>query len=141
MDRGAASPTGRPAIDVAAGVLTDARDRVLIAQRPPGAHQAGWWEFPGGKIETGESPYEGLVRELREELGIEVHAADALLTYTHEYPERIVTLHVFRVGNWSGRPSAVEGQALCWARVPALMDAGLLPADLPIVSALLRSGG
>lgn len=137
MDRGAAPPTGRPAIDVAAGVLTDERGRVLIAQRPPGKHQAGWWEFPGGKIDAGETPYEGLVRELREELGIEVRAADTFITCTHEYPERIVTLHVFRVSTWSGRPSAVEGQALRWEQVAALMDVGLLPADRPIVSALL----
>jgi len=139
VDRGTAPRTGRPAIDVAAGVLTDEHGRVLIAQRPPGAHQAGWWEFPGGKIDAGESPYEGLVRELREELGIEVRAADAFITYTHEYPERSVTLHVFRVAAWSGRPAPVEGQALRWERVSALMSAGVLPADLPIVSAL-RAG-
>ena len=125
-----------PSINVAAGVLTDDRGRVLIAQRPVGSHQAGWWEFPGGKINAAESSYDGLVRELDEELGITVHAARELLSYTHDYPERSVTLHVFVVERYSGRPHGAEGQALQWGRVDALMDVGLLVADLPIVEAL-----
>ena len=125
-------------INVAAGVLTDNLGRVLIAQRPAGAHQAGWWEFPGGKINASESAYDGLVRELVEEIGVTVHAARELLTYTHEYPERFVTLHVFNVTNYSGRPTGVEGQALQWESVASLMQVGLLPADLPIVDALSK---
>ena len=124
-------------ISVAAGVLIDDTGRVLIAQRPAGAHQAGWWEFPGGKVGPSESAYDGLVRELTEELGITVLAASKLLTYQHVYPERAVTLHVFVVEDYSGQPAAVEGQALRWEPVSALMEVGLLPADLPIVEALL----
>ena len=125
-------------INVAAGILTDDLGRVLIAQRPAGTHQAGWWEFPGGKINASESAYEGLVRELAEEIGVTVNAAQELLTYTHEYPERFVTLHVFNVTDYSGRPTGVEGQALRWEPVSSLMQAGLLPADLPIVDALRK---
>ncbi len=128
----------KPSINVAAGVLTDDQDRVLIAQRPVGAHQAGWWEFPGGKIKATESAYEGLVRELDEEIGITVRAARELLTYTHEYPERRVTLHVFVVDGYNGRPTGVEGQALCWKPLLELPEAGLLPADVPIVDALRK---
>lgn len=128
---------GKPAISVAAGVLTDGMGRVLIARRPPGAHQAGWWEFPGGKIDAHESAYDGLVRELDEELGISVLAASERLTYRHEYPERIVRLYVFVVDDYSGTPIAAEGQALRWESVDRLKDAGLLPADVPIVEMLL----
>lgn len=128
----------KPSINVAAGVLTDDLGRVLISERPAGADQAGWWEFPGGKIDASESPLEGLVRELAEEIGITVHAAGELLTYTVEYPERFVTLHVFVVKKYSGRPTDVEGQVLRWEAVTSLMQVGLLPADLPIVKALSK---
>ena len=137
MPRAAILTERKPSIDVAAGVLTNNLGQVLIAQRPAGTHQAGWWEFPGGKINVSESAYEGLVRELTEEIGVTIHAARELLTYTHEYPERFVTLHVFVIENYSGRPTGVEGQALRWEPVSALMEAGLLPADVPIVDALM----
>lgn len=123
-------------IDVAAGILHDEFGRVLIAQRPVGGHMAGWWEFPGGKIATAESAYEGLVRELAEEIGITVHDAREFLTTMHEYPDRSVTLHVFLVHQYSGRPMSIEGQELRWEPVDSLMAAGLLPADRPIVDAL-----
>ena len=116
--------------------MTDDLGRVLIAERPAGSHQAGWWEFPGGKIQSSETAYEAIVRELDEEIGITVQAARELLTYPHEYPERIVTLHVFVVEQYSGQPRGVEGQTLRWESLAALMDIGLLPADLPIVDAL-----
>lgn len=87
-------------------------------------------------MQVSESAYEALVRELDEELGITVQSARALMTYTHEYPERIVTLHVFIIERYSGEPRSVESQALRWESIAALMDAGLLPADLPIVAAL-----
>jgi len=131
---------GKSSIDVAAGVLTDDRGRVLIARRPADKHQAGWWEFPGGKINATESAYDGLVRELAEELGITVHSARELLSYTHEYPERSVTLHVFVIERYSGRIHGVEGQALRWESVDVLMETGLLPADVPIVEALQAMG-
>jgi len=130
---------GKSEIAVAAGILTDSRGRALIAQRPHGAHQGGWWEFPGGKLDATESPLEGLVRELREEIGVEVHAAEPLMSYRHEYPERFIHLHVWRVTEFSGEPAGMEGQALRWSAVEDLPNAGLLPADLPIVMALLDS--
>lgn len=129
----------KPEIEVAAGILTDTSGRTLIARRPEGAHQAGWWEFPGGKLHGTESPLEGLTRELREELGIEVRRAEPLMSYRHEYPERLVCLHVWRVTDFTGAPTGLEGQALRWSPVDELMESGLLPADLPIVEALLRA--
>jgi 8-oxo-dGTP diphosphatase len=123
-------------IDVAAGVLFDAQHRVLITQRPAGKHQAGWWEFPGGKVRSIETPRQALERELLEELGIEVRRAAVLVTYSHDYPDRTVNLHVWEVTEFSGQPTGLEGQPLQWTAVPELMDAGLLPADLPIVERL-----
>lgn len=126
----------KPQIDVAAGILSDGTGRVLIAQRPEGAHQGGWWEFPGGKLRRGENPLEGLIRELREELGIEVRAARPLLAYRHEYPERVVDLHVWRVTEFSGEPVGLEGQPLRWVPIAELATVGLLPGDQPIIAAL-----
>lgn len=108
----------------------------MIAQRRAGSHMAGWWEFPGGKLEGEESPVQALVRELREELGIEVSAAEPLLAYSHEYPRQIVHLHVLRVTAYRGEPVGLEGQPLRWVPAEQLMEAGLLPADHPIVNAL-----
>lgn len=127
----------KPEIVVAAGILQDAAGRALIAQRPDGAHQSGWWEFPGGKVDDAETLLEGLARELREEIGIEVRAAEPLICYRHEYPERVVRLHVWCVTEYAGVPRGHEGQALRWEAVDELMDVGLLPADRPIVDALL----
>ena len=129
-----------PLLRVAAGVLRDDAGRYLIARRPVGAHAGGYWEFPGGKIRAGETPLAGLRRELEEELGIELLAAEPLLTYQHRYPERIVQLEVFLVADWSGEPRGLEGQPLQWLAGGELLAAGLLPADLPIVEALLAGG-
>ena len=123
-------------IEVAAGVIEDAAGRVLIAQRQPGKHAAGLWEFPGGKLQPGESVIDALHRELREELGIEVGSAHPLIDYHHDYPERRVHLHIFCVTDYSGEPSSRERQALKWVLVEDLLGTGLLPADAPIVEAL-----
>lgn len=125
---------------MAAGVLRDAAGRVLIAQRPPGKHAAGSWEFPGGKLNDGESPAEALARELHEELGVTVVAATPFLTCRHDYPERSVELYVFLVGTFRGEPRAVEGQPLRWVPVAELAGSGLLEADLPIAAALAAPG-
>jgi 8-oxo-dGTP diphosphatase len=126
-------------VHVVAGVIADADGRVLLAQRPAGKHLAGGWEFPGGKLEDGEAPLAGLQRELREELGIEVHAATPLLRVTHAYPEREVDLDVWQVTDWRGTPRGLDGQQLRWCARDQLATAELLPADLPVVAALLRS--
>jgi 8-oxo-dGTP diphosphatase len=134
--------TDRPAnppvlIPVAAGILRDKAGRILIAQRPPGGHVGGFWEFPGGKLHRDEGPVEALERELREELGVTVEAATSFMTYRHEYPERIVELHVFLVDRYSGEPRGVEGQPLRWVNLAELESAGLLEADQPIAAALI----
>lgn len=125
-----------PTIAVVAAVLKDEQGRVLINQRPAGKPWAGYWEFPGGKIEIGESPRAALERELREELGITVHAAQSWLQLRHDYPERRVQLDVWRVHRFSGIAQAHEGQALAWLRPDELGSLELLPADAPIVKAL-----
>lgn len=130
------TPAARPTLAVAAGVLHDAAGRVLIAQRTAGRHEAGFWEFPGGKLAAGEAPMAGLARELAEELGVAVHAAEPLIELTHDYPDRRVVLHVFRVTRWTGEPAGLEGQPLRWVAVEQLATAGILPADQPVIAAL-----
>jgi mutator protein MutT len=123
-------------IHVAAAVLIDARRRVLIAQRPAGKHLAGAWEFPGGKLETDETPRAGLARELREELGIEIGPPRPLMRLKHRYPYGEVLLDVWVVRRYRGRPRGLDGQALRWCDRAALTAADLLPADRPILAAL-----
>jgi mutator protein MutT len=129
------SPKARP-VHVVAAALIDARRRVLIAQRPPGKHLAGAWEFPGGKLEAGETPAEGLGRELREEIGVAIQSPRPLLRLTHRYPYGEVLLDVWVVRRYRGRPRGLDGQALRWCDRAALAAVDLLPADLPILAAL-----
>ena len=119
------------------GVLADAQGRVLINQRRSGTHLEGFWEFPGGKLNPGEDPRVGLARELAEELGVTVLDAEPLLTLRHDYPGQRVRLDVWRVTRYLGEPSSVEGQPLRWLKPADLSQAGLLPADAPIVETLL----
>lgn len=128
--------TERPLIAVAAGVLRDTAGRILIARRPPGGHVGGFWEFPGGKLQPGESPAAALARELAEEIGVRVEAATPFMTYRHDYPERSVELHVFLVERYTGEPRGVEGQPLRWVAMDEFPTAGLLEADLPIAEKL-----
>lgn len=133
-----------PVVHVVAGALLDGAGRVLIAQRPLGKHLAGGWEFPGGKLQTDEAPLTGLRRELREELGIEVLQADWLASCQHDYPDRRVMLELWTVPAFSGVPQSLDGQALRWVALHELEEAGLLPADKPLVTTLLdkfRRGG
>jgi 8-oxo-dGTP diphosphatase len=123
---------------VAAGILVDAAGQILIAQRPPGSHAAGFWEFPGGKFQPDESAHHALCRELAEELGIRVLDARPFMQLRHEYPERSVELHFFRVTVYAGEPAGREGQALRWVRPCDLDSAGLLPADQEVVARLLE---
>ena len=129
-------------IRVVAGALFDACGRVLIAQRPAGKHLAGRWEFPGGKIGEGESSTAALVRELREELDVEVEAGDCryLMTLAHAYPDREVELQLYVVAGWRGTIRALDGQGLKWAELPALDAEDILEADRPFVAALQRHG-
>lgn len=125
-----------PRIQVVAAVLRDSAGRVLIAERPAGKPLAGFWEFPGGKLESGEAAFDALGRELHEELGIRVQHAYRMLRFSHRYPEREVELDVWRVTTWKGTPAAQEGQHLEWVLPEQLGDWQLLPADEPIVQSL-----
>ena len=125
-----------PEIHVIAGALSDAQGRVLIAQRPRGRHMAGRWEFPGGKLAFGEDSYDGLRRELAEELGVVVREARPLIRLRHDYPDRRVLLDVWQVTAYDGEPKSLESQALAWARPDELPSHDLLEADRAIVTAL-----
>lgn len=122
-------------IDVIAGVLRDGEGRILLAQRPAGKHLAGTWEFPGGKLETGESARAALARELAEELGIRVESISPWLTLTHRYPEIVVRLQLYTVNAWQGRPRGLEGQALKWATNAEMQTLPMPAADRPVVTA------
>ena len=90
---------------------------MLVAQRPPGKHLAGGWEFPGGKLELGEERFEALRRELDEELGIEAHSGEPLICYDHQYVDRLITLDLWLVTKYTGVPYSREGQTLQWVAV------------------------
>jgi 8-oxo-dGTP diphosphatase len=123
-------------IEVAAGIINDADGRVLLMQRLPGKHLAGMWEFPGGKVEPGESIGHALIRELHEELGIEVLSSAPLISLPWHYPGKSVRLHALRVTEWRGEPRAREGHLLQWTAVDDMDVATMPPADVPIVAAL-----
>lgn len=123
-------------IAVAAGCIVNAQGDVLICQRPPGKIAAGKWEFPGGKIEPGETSRQALDRELQEELGLRVREARPLMAVTHGYSDRRVILHTWLVREYEGEPKSHEGQALAWVRCDDLLTWDLLAADRPIVTAL-----
>jgi 8-oxo-dGTP diphosphatase len=123
-------------IHVAAGALADAQGRILIAKRRERVHQGGLWEFPGGKLERGETPAEGLARELFEELGVRIRSWRPLIRIHHDYGDRLVLLDVYRVDDYEGKPIGREGQPLAWV-APDAMDPVLFPAaDRPIITAL-----
>ena len=124
-----------------AAVLRDAGGRVLIAQRPPDKHMAGYWEFPGGKVIRGESATEALARELTEELGVRLLRCHPLLRLRHEYADRVIELEVFVADEYLGVPSGREGQALKWIPAGELAGEALLPADRPIVEAIAAIAG
>jgi 8-oxo-dGTP diphosphatase len=124
------------ALHVVAGVLHDGEGRVLFAQRPAGAHLAGTWEFPGGKIDPGESAETALLRELREELGVEVGAVEPLISVPWHYPQKSIVLHAFRVLAFRGEPHPHEHAALRWLEPAAALELDMPPPDRPIVNAL-----
>ena len=123
---------------VSAVALIDADGRVLLAQRPPGKSLAGLWEFPGGKVEAGESPEAALIRELHEELGIETwHSCLAPLTFaSHAYPEFHLLMPLFACRRWQGIVSPREGQKLAWVRAKDLSQYPMPPADIPLIPIL-----
>lgn len=122
-------------IRVSAGILRDAQGRVLLAQRTRGEH-AGCWEFPGGKVEAGESAEQALRRELREELGIDAGALRSLIAVPQDGPRGRWQLHAFELANYRAVPTGREGQALIYAGLDELAGLSMPPADLPIAAAL-----
>jgi len=123
---------------VSAVALIDRDGRVLLAQRPAGKPMAGLWEFPGGKVEQGETPEAALVRELHEELGIDTWASClAPLTFaSHAYPDFHLLMPLFACRKWQGTITPREGQTLAWVRPTALRDYPMPPADVPLIAVL-----
>ncbi len=121
------------------GIVADDGGRILINQRRAGTHMAGYWEFPGGKRDAGESRFDALARELAEELGIQVLEAEPLTELVHDYPDRRVYLDVWRVVRYAGEPAPLEDQPLRWVEPGALGEAGLLPADRPLIDAVVST--
>ena len=132
------SERGASRIDVVVALIRDASGRVLVSRRQPGSHMAGFWEFPGGKCALGEAPRDALARELDEELGICLLAAEPFMSVDHEYPDRDVALDVWTVSAFDGEPRPLEGQELDWVAPEGLREIGLLPADVAIVERLTR---
>jgi 8-oxo-dGTP diphosphatase len=150
MSAGAHAPDGRKVTEVAVGVMvapdrSDGSDgpdgrrggRYLLAQRPAGKPYEGYWEFPGGKLEAGESVEDALARELHEELGIVVTACHRWHTLEHDYPHAYVRLHFCKVTGWTGELHGKEGQAFVWQHLPVDV-APLLPAALPVLDLLAQ---
>ncbi len=127
-----------PVVLVSAVALIDIDGRVLLAQRPTGKSMAGLWEFPGGKVEQGETPEAALIRELHEELGIETwNSCLAPLTFaSHAYDNFHLLMPLFACRKWQGTPTSREGQTLKWVRANQLRDYPMPAADLPLVPVL-----
>jgi 8-oxo-dGTP diphosphatase len=121
-------------IHVAVGVLIDAKDCVLLTRRLKDTHLAGYWEFPGGKVEAGESVQTALARELQEELGTKIGKTVPLMTVSHDYGEKQVLLDVHQVKDWDGEPHGAEGQPLAWVDAASLNEFQVPEANAEIMS-------
>lgn len=123
-----------PVLLVAAAALFNPDGRILLARRPEGKSMAGLWEFPGGKVEAGETPEDALCRELQEELQIRVspEALNPLNFASFRYPEFHLLMPLYKVSDWDGVPAAIEGQALAWVRPAELGQYPAPPADIPL---------
>ena len=128
----------RPVVLVAACALVDADGRILLARRPEGKAMAGLWEFPGGKLDPGETPEAALIRELAEELGIGVSESclAPVAFASHAYDRFHLLMPLYRCRRWTGQPAGREGQALAWVRPDKLLDYPMPPADLPLIPML-----
>lgn len=125
-------------VEVAAGVIYNPKGQILIARRAASQHQGGLWEFPGGKIEAGESAQQALTRELHEELAISVTASEPLIRIEHEYSDKSVLLDVWCVTAFSGEARGVEGQPLEWVLPSELQNYDFPAANEPIIEAVLK---
>lgn len=132
LDRRSVGPSDRTPVDVAVGVLIDRDGRFLLTSRPTGKVYAGFWEFPGGKLEPGESVADALRRELQEELGIDIGAALPWRVEVVDYPHARVRLHFCKVFDWSGEFEMREQQSMAWQVLPVEV-APVLPGTLPVL--------
>lgn len=123
-------------VHVVAGVIADARGRILLARRTEGRDLAGLWEFPGGKVDPGETPEQALVRELREELGIDADVGAPVIVVPQRYPHKRLRLDVRRIARWRGNVKGLDGQALVWVPPHKLSSYAMPDADRPVVAAL-----
>ena len=128
----APAPAPRTPVDVAVGVLIDAQGRFLLTSRPAGKVYAGYWEFPGGKLEAGESVAQALRRELHEELGITIAAVEPWRVELVDYAHALVRLHFCRVYEWSGEFEMRERQAMAWQSLPVQLTP-VLPGTIPVL--------
>jgi len=122
----------RPVTQVAVGVVLDAQGRFLLTSRPAGKAYAGYWEFPGGKMEAGETVAQALARELQEEIGLQVHGVQPWRSQRVDYPHALVDLHFCKVHDWSGTLTMLEGQDYVWAQLP-VMAQPILPGTVPVL--------
>jgi 8-oxo-dGTP diphosphatase len=123
-------------VQVAVAIILNDEDKVLLALRSPEQHQGGLWEFPGGKVEAGESVNEALKREIREELNITITAAEPLLPVKHDYSDKSVCLDVWWVTDFQGTPQGHEGQKIRWCAICDLQEDEFPAANAPIISAI-----
>ncbi len=131
-DRPREGGADRPEVQVAVGVLVNPEGRFLLTSRPPGKAYAGYWEFPGGKIEAGETVHEALRRELQEEIGITIGASHPWRVERVDYPHALVRLHFCKVFAWTGELQMREGQSFAWESLP-VQSAPVLPGTVPVL--------
>ena len=132
VDGGSSSGAARPITEVAVGILIDAQGRYLLTSRPEGKVYAGYWEFPGGKLEVGETVEQALRRELQEEIGVTIGGAKVWRDAVVDYPHALVRLHFCKVFDWSGDLHMREGQAFCWESLPVNCEP-VLPGTVPVL--------
>ena len=123
-------------LNISVGIIRNEQKEIFITQRDASSHMAGCWEFPGGKIETGESPEQAVIRELQEEVGINATSPVLLKTLEHRFSDRIITLHFFLVESWQGEPYGKEGQPKRWVAQSELDETEFPPANEEIVKSL-----
>ncbi|MBD2780038.1 8-oxo-dGTP diphosphatase MutT [Xenorhabdus szentirmaii] len=126
-------------LHIAAGIIKNSQDEIFITQRHVDSHMGGFWEFPGGKLEQGETPEQALIRELREEVGITVTHWELMDTIQHNFPDRNITLYFFMVDKWEDEPFGKEGQPFRWVPQSALIADEFPPANRSIVAFLTKN--
>ena len=139
-DKNRVEAAGRPEVHVAVGILVASDDRFLLTSRPAGKAYAGYWEFPGGKLEAGESVEQALRRELQEEIGVTIGEVHLWREQVVDYPHALVRLHFCRVYEWTGTLEMREGQACAWEQLP-VTSAPVLPGTVPVLEWLALERG